>query len=331
MDPFSVAVGLTLGALGVGLLASARRTHRAKDDHEQTRRQLRRLQREQARLDARVKKAEINAAYYQDRLEHAAADLHAAEAARDDYRRIAETHDLDTPGPAPTHVSVAVWAERQYSAHPADNLAQLARDLEPHQGRIIQLSLRLEALGGWRRVLRQPVRMSWKGPTERVLQDLHTFLADDDTRLMRGQGDKEWVDDDSPLRFVIGLDLLDVPAPDVLVRTVEVARVERTTTERIVEQPVLIEVPIYGVDEHDPKQVGLTREEVLALFEVELETKLGEFGMVAVGPVPSTPPAASDTPREVPSTSPLLGDDSDVPQVETHRGPRAIEVRKLPS
>lgn len=107
------------------------------------------------------------------------------------------------------------------------------------------------------------------------------MLFDDDTRLMAViDGEKRWVDIDSPLVFQVDLDRVEVAPPGVHIHEVQVLRVEHQIEERIIEQPVIIQVPLHRLNTPTPEErIGLTKEEVIALFDQQLERKLSEFGM----------------------------------------------------
>ena len=148
---------------------------------------------------------------------------------------------------------------------------------------MLHLTLQIEPLGGWESRIRPIGPISWEGPCERVLAELELFLRDDDLRLTRRHqttNEKTWADEDSPLVFRVDLDRVEHSPPGVHIHEVEVLHVETQIEERIIEQPVLIEVPLHRLDDPTPtERIGLSREEVLALFDVELDRKLSEFGL----------------------------------------------------
>lgn len=315
MDPFSVIVGVSFGALLGALGIGRHRRRRLEERLRETEAEVRQVKREAARRDGRVKKARTDLSATRELLANTRADLARVTAERDEYRRIASTHDPEAAGPAEPVITVPVWRGRQYSGHPAMNLEALNADLAAFLERTLALTLRLEPQGGWKRQVRERGPFTLKGPGERVLTELRVLLEDEDLHLMRGRENKEWADPDSPLFFVVDLDFLDVPAPEVLVRTVEVLRVETRVEERIIEQPVLIEVPVFEERPQQPDAgaVGLSREEVLALFEVELDSKLADLGMERVGDVTGragVEPGADDTTASL------------------RRGARAVQVKR---
>lgn len=320
MDPFSVIVGVSFGALLGALGIGRARRRRLEERLHETEAEVRQVKREAARRDGRIKKARTDLAATRELLTHTRQDLARVSAERDEYRRIAATHDPGESGPAEPVITVPVWRGRQYSGHPAMNLEALCSDLAPFLERTLALTLRLDPQGGWKRQVRERGPFTLKGPGERVLTELRVLLEDEDLRLMRGRENKEWADPDSPLFFLVDLDFLDVPAPEVLVRTVEVLRVETRVEERIIEQPVLIEVPVFEErpQQPDARPVGLSREEVLALFEVELDSKLADLGMERVG----TEPATSGTGQAAD------GGEADETKASLHRGARAIQVKR---
>ena len=144
MDPFSLAAGLVLGAM-VGLLAlSRRRGNQFRDQLSEAEHGLWLKKRDGARLEGRLRKLTLDREYYASRLESAHGDLARVTGERDEYRRIATTHEPEQPGEPPKALAVAVWRGRQYANHPSENLEILARDLDPHLHRMVELRLELE-------------------------------------------------------------------------------------------------------------------------------------------------------------------------------------------
>ena len=238
-----------------------------------------------ARARGDLKAARVDRDYYHQRFETTLLDLSRVTQERDKYRDIAESHTVHWPEepPEPVRQPTPVWRQRRYAHHPSSNLSSLAADLAPHVESEVRLSLEVIPMGGWESRVRSFGPVEWEGPGHRVLEELRLFLADDDLRLMRrlqGSGEKVWADLDSPLVFKVDLDLIEHSAPGVHIHEVQVLHVEPVVEERIIEQPVIIEVPVRRLGAETPEeQVALSREEVLALFEVELERKLAEFGL----------------------------------------------------
>jgi len=233
------------------------------------------------RLTADLDKKARDLAYFEERNKTLAADRSRIESERDRYRAIATTRDLPSPDrlPDPVRILDPIWADRVYANHPRVNLERLALDLSEYSDEMVVLTVRLDARGGWTRKLRSPPERTYTGSIDRVLEDLTCWLKDDDMRLVERRSEGVvWVDDDSPLHFHIDLARVTEVKPEVHVHAVEVAVVETQVVERFVEQPVVIEVPTVPGAQVDVT-VGLSREEVLALFEVELESKLAELGL----------------------------------------------------
>jgi hypothetical protein len=244
---------------------------------------LRRVEGDHLRAQADLKAARIDRDYYHQRFEQSLIDIARIEADRAAYRKIAESHELSWPDapPQPSQVATPVWRNRRYAHHPASNLAALAADLAPHLDHEIRLTLTITPLGGWESRIRTLGPLEWAGPGHRVLEELRCLLQDDDTRLMSlVEGEKTWADRDSPLIFQIDLDRVEIAPPGVHIHEVEVLRVEKQIEERIIEQPIIIEVPLHRLNDPTPEErIGLTKEEVIALFDQQLERKLAELGM----------------------------------------------------
>lgn len=276
-------LGLVVGFVTGRELSVRRRTLRI-EEHR------RRVEGDLLRAQADLKAARIDRDYYQQRFEQSLLDLSRVDADRAVYRKIAESHELVWPDAPPELVrsATSVWRSRRYAHHPASNLASLSADLVPHLEHEICLTLTISPMGGWESRVRALGPFTWEGPGHRVLEELRCLLHDDDTRLMQVvEGKKDWADKDSPLVFEVNLDRVEVSPPGVHIHEVEVLRVEKEIEERIIEQPVIIEVPLHRLDDPTPEErIGLTKEEVLALFDKQLERKLAEFGMHRATPAP---------------------------------------------
>lgn len=246
-----------------------------------------------AGLQADLEKAATDRTYFESRTRDLALDRARLEEERDRFRDIAATRTLPEPVnlPEPVRVLAPEWRDRSYTNHPEVNLERIAVDLEPFAEEQLLLTIRLEPQGGWARKLRNPLPRTYLGTVERILEDLRCWLMDDDLRLVERRSEGVvWADPDSPLHFHLDLDRVTDERPQVHVHAVEVAVVETRIVERFVEQPVVIEVPTVPGSGPAQVQVGLSREEVLALFEVELESKLAELGLdPETGPVRAAP------------------------------------------
>jgi|GEM_PF-6609558 len=244
-------------------------------------------------LQADLDKATTDRSYFEARTQTLAHDRSRLEAERDRYRAIAATRELPHPEalPEPVRILAPEWRDRAYTNHPEVNLQRLAIDLEPFAHQELLLTVRLDPRGGWTRKLRDPPPRTYVGTVDRILEDLRCWLMDDDMRLVERRSEGvAWADPDSPLHFHFDLDRVTEDQPEVHVHAVEVAVVETNVVERFVEQPVVIEVPTLPGASPAQVQVGLSREEVLALFEVELASKLAELGIdPETGPVQPAP------------------------------------------
>ena len=275
----ALVLGGTLAGFLVGRELAVRRRTQALSER------LRRSEGDRLRAEADLKATRIDRDYYQERLEVALLDLSRTASDRDRYRTIAASHELTWPDapPEPQRRPTPIWRGRRYAHHPESNLAALRQDLAPHAAAELTLTLHIEPLGGWTSRTRATGPVVWEGPCARVLAELELFLRDDDLRLMRldqATQEKVWADADSPLVFRVDLDRVEFSPPGVHIHEVEILHVETRVEERIIEQPVIIEVPLHRLDDPTPaERVSLTREEVLALFDLELEKRLSEFGL----------------------------------------------------
>jgi hypothetical protein len=267
------------GALSVGMLFVGARARRLGL-------RVAELEGELAQARAEATKLVSDRDYFEGRVRTLKEDLERTTAERDSFRDIASDRELPVPAahPAPRRILEPLWVDREYNNHPAVNLQRLGEDLdsvgEDVDGDVV-LEVCFDPEGGWRRRSRELVPQRFLGSRERVLEDLRCWLMDDDLRLTERRSEGAvWSDPDSPLRFVASLSRVTEEVPVVHVHEVRVATVETRVEERIIEQPVIIEVPTARPTEGELSvQVGLSREEVLALFEVELESKLAEFAL----------------------------------------------------
>ena len=210
--------------------------------------------------------------------------LALASAQRDDYAKVAASHEVDAPRWGAGEWARKVWKERRYSGHPAKNLEDLRRDFEPFLAEHVLLSVDLELLGGWKTMLDDGNASSaittplsagetllFEGPGERVLGQLSTFLHDDDTGFFlpgeEGEGGR-WRDANSPMIWRLTLDVLHPESPSH-VQFVEVLRVEKELQEVIIERPVVRAVP----DDVATTLSHHTKEEIVALIEAVLEVR----------------------------------------------------------
>ena len=203
---------------------------------------------------------------------------------RDDYAKIASTHEVETPRWGAGEWARKVWKERRYSGHPSTNLDDLRRDFGPFAEEHVLLSLDLQLLGGWKALvmgddshsaittpLSAGETLMFEGPGERVLEQISTFLHDDDTGFFEpGEdgADGRWRDDNSPMVWLITLDVLHPESPSHL-QFVEVLRVQKEIEEVILERPVVRAVP----DDVASSLSHHTKEEIVALIEAVLEVR----------------------------------------------------------
>jgi len=288
MDP------ITLIVMGVALVSTASAYFLGKRANIPT--EVRRKNR-QLQVDLKQSRAETE--YQEQRCLGYEHDLKLARRQRDEYRKIAETHTIkfpDVPEPVQTH---QVWGKRIYRGIPDENLVSLELDFRQFRGRELFLDLKIQGCGGWKKIIKEAgwhrvervlgTYGSWtnrkvpldyigtihfEGPPNRVLEEIRTFLLDDDTGLTlipEGSKQKAWKDRDSPLKFVVSLavsDPIELPEmPDV--HMVEVLRVEERVTERVIEKPVVVSIP----EGSEPELCGHSKEEIIELIDAVIEMR----------------------------------------------------------
>jgi hypothetical protein len=206
---------------------------------------------ELARASARAGGVERRLALRSEQLERAVAQ-------RDDYAELASSHELRPfCWKAPQWVR-KVWKDRRFAGHPASNLEGLTHDFAAFRDEHVLVKLDIELLGGWKRLFggeaaaEGPVTrpqsagdgMIFEGPADRVLEQITTFVRDDDTGfLTKGDdGQERWRDPDSPMTWLLTVDVLEGTASPPEVKYVEVLRVQQELVERVVERPVVYTV-----------------------------------------------------------------------------------------
>jgi len=217
-----------------------------------------------------------------------------AETERDKALEIAETHEVKLPKVPVSKVQVRkVWKGRKYSHHPNDNLLALKQDLnDEFKGKRVQITLTLTGQGGWPAIIQKKwgggsrrttiSDLSFEGPPKRVVAEIEAFLTDVDHGLVRvsdksrNYGKKVWKDDDSPLVFIVSLEVEEKVKPPPLPTTHEV-QVAVVRTE-IVEHEV--QVPVFEAEEMEEPPEGsiahLDQEELVAVIDAVLEVRATE-------------------------------------------------------
>lgn len=300
LDALLLAVGAAAGAVITWAVGRKRTRERLYAERKAA------LERDQARSKAR---------FLGRRLEVRTQQLERATEERDDYARIASTHQLQ-----PRHFEKGqwvrkVWKDRRYSGHPSDNLEALRRDFADFRDEHVLLSFDIQLLGGWKSLLlgdeidaspgqaTTPLSagqaLLFEGPADRVLQQVVTFLEDDDTGLMDPGGEdrpRAWRDADSPMIWLLTVDVLEGQGSPPDVEFVEVLRIQEKIVERIVERPVVRTVPpevttrLVG---HTPEEIVMLIEAVLEVRELDRDDRIDAEMRALTGQVP-------DPPRETP-------------------------------
>lgn len=221
------------------------------------------------RLELELSRAKAEGKVLARRLEVRSEQLARTAAQRDDYAKIASTHELRPFRWAAPQWVRKVWKDRRYAGHPASNLEGLTRDFATFRDEHVLVKLDIELLGGWKRLfggehesavgdvtrsLSAGESMMFEGPADRVLEQVVTFIRDDDTGFVTKPDDGEvaWRDPDSPMTWLLTVDVLEGQASPPEVCYVEVLRVQEQLVERVVE--VAPEVAA-RLRDHEPAQL----------------------------------------------------------------------------
>ncbi|MCX4245357.1 hypothetical protein [Paraliomyxa miuraensis] len=231
------------------------------------RQRLKALQAAEHRLSLAHARANAEARGIERRLKVRTEQLERVTAQRDDYAKIASTHEVRPfRWKAPQWVR-KVWKDRRYAGHPSSNLEGLRRDFADFRDEHVLVRLDIELFGGWKKLfggeheaaagdITRPLSagdgLVFEGPADRVLEQIVTFLQDDDTGFVvpregegEGEGteeattDRTWRDPDSPMTWRLNVDVLEGRASPPEIQYVEVLRVQHELVERVVEQPVV--------------------------------------------------------------------------------------------
>lgn len=246
-------------------------------------------------LEAQVASGEAELNYAEQRLALRGEQLKRTERQRDDYAQVASNRKLAPPRWERGQWVRKVWKDRRFNGHPSRNLEGLRADFADFGEQYVLVRLDIELMGGWKALLggehkpavgeiTQPLSagqaLIFEGPAPRVLEQLSTYLTDDDTGFMQAEdgGEKVWRDADSPMTWRFTVDVLEgyePPQPQV----VEVIKVQREIEERIVERPVVRTVPQAITDKlcnHTPEQIVTLIEAVLEVREVGRDDQLNK-------------------------------------------------------
>lgn len=242
---------------------------------------------ENRQLRQGLQKAEMQVAEVRNSHKVIQEDLEKTQAQRDQYRKMAESHEVKYPEPK-EKIYRKVWEGRSYQGLPDDNFEALTADLKKFEGHEVFLDITIQGLGDWReiissrwhntkRVWRELLQRyeevkeyvnsvgpnSYQGPVDRVMKEIKTFMHADRNGFRQG---KKWASTDSPLKFVVSLTLEEAPVsalPEI--HTVEIAVVEERIVERVIEKPVLVE--------GSSALHGQTKEDLVDLIEAVLDVR----------------------------------------------------------
>lgn len=203
---------------------------------------------ETQRLATALHEAEARHANLERRLALRGEKVAELEKQRDDYAKIASSHEITQHEWRSGQWIRKVWRDRRYAGHPADNLVVLDKDFEELGTEHVLVTLDVELYGGWKTLLggthmraaghaTTPMAlgetMFFEGPADRVKTQIVTFLRDDDTGFVDNDanGEKQWRDPDSPMTWRLNLDLLEGYGTPPKVQFVEVLRVQKEIVE----------------------------------------------------------------------------------------------------
>ncbi len=269
---------------------------------------------ENTKLKADLKRESSNGVDLSNRLHLRAREVALLKTQRDNYAEIAKTHDVVFPKFNRTSTKMEkVWDKRLYRGHPDDNLTALSDDLQPFQGREVHLSIEFQGRGGWRGIIKKtwtkteqvyshayaryrdekvPSQnmgpITFQGPPDRILEEVRTFLLDDDTGLVRwqtakrnvldseliqdgGSQRKAWRDPDSPLRFLVTAEVSEPIEMPVMpeIQYVEVLKIQTEIEQVIIEKPIVLSIP----EGEEANLCGHTKAEIVNLIDAVLEVR----------------------------------------------------------
>lgn len=257
MDLLFLFVGLGLGAAFSWALGRQR---------------LEALRAAEQRLALEGARARAEARGLERRLRVRTEQLERVTAQRDDYAQIASTHEVRPFRWKGAQWVRKVWKDRRYAGHPSSNLAGLRHDFADFRDEHVLVKLDIELYGGWKKLfggeheaaageITRPLSAGdsvvFEGPADRVLEQIVTFLQDDDTGFVvprpRAEGSEAeaegaapeeprevtWRDPDSPMTWLLTVDVLEGRASPPEIHYVEVLRIQHELVERVVEQPVV--------------------------------------------------------------------------------------------
>lgn len=252
LDPFSLSVGIAAGSVTLFIVNVIRN---------------RQLVQENKRAMRAIEKLRSDCNYHISRSHSYIEQIDLLTKQRNDYAKIAETHDIKLPAVGTVETVKGVWKKRLYAGHPKDNLVALENDLMKFKGSEVSITLEIEPsvtyldafwtlrhhnldhYGG--KVAKKKVSYLFAGPPERVFNEIKTTLTDTDFGLVKsipksrkarseGASSYAWRDDDSPVDFLVSMDLerkvTEEFKPDI--RYVEVLRVQETFRDIVHEKVV---------------------------------------------------------------------------------------------
>jgi hypothetical protein len=262
--PFSMAASAVVG-YALGKISGKRA---AKRDPAEVEEENRRLNKEANKHKQESRSNKKNA----DRLNQVVDKLTDE---RNRYQKIAETREINISAIPERQVeTVRVW-KRAYNALPLDNLKALKKDLTEYKDHHLILQIRVEPIGGWKKHMTN-FNLKREGSVDHVINELKTMIRDLDYGFVKERpysATKEWVDDDSPIRFIVALDVVyryDVEPPEI--HTVEVAATSTQIEKVEIEKVVFIE------DEGDVRNPmgGHSRDEIIEIVKEYDLRKQGE-------------------------------------------------------
>lgn len=213
---------------------------------------------------------------------------------RDEYRRIAETHDVRYvwPETKTENTRERVWDKRIYGGHPRDNLDAIEQDLKAFKDCDVIIEIRFEPKGEWvkpwdKSYIKNRI-LAREGPPERVIRELRTTLTDpvatltrlDDTPTPTGQQPGfHWRSEVSPFRFLVTCDITKKTTVEPIIHTVEVLRVQEEVRVVEVERVVFHEPNEERVAATQQQQALPDALDIKAMIEIgvaeELARRLG--------------------------------------------------------
>ena len=205
-------------------------------------------------------------------------DLAFLQKERDEYKRIAETHEVKFP----QHVKRRVWENRLFKDHPKQNLQALSQELTAFKDADLIVNVTFMLHGAWKaHCTWQTTTCRFTVPPERISKEIECFITDQNLSLTEYiDGVKQWKPFNSPITFSVDLTTVDSYRPEI--HTVEVLRTETVVKE-------VVQRVIVGMNESPsemPADTVFDDPRFAALVEIAVSQEMHRRNQHRADPVP---------------------------------------------